>query len=86
MGRKVSGLEFLEQAKVCLATTKTIEELKEAQAVVLPLAFGLSLEQTAQALGVSVGWACQLRTRFVRRGGASGERLSRQSRNVRFLP
>ena len=36
---------------------------------VLPLELGLSLEQTAQAIGVSVGWACQLRTRFVRAGG-----------------
>ena len=50
-----------------------MEELRQAQAVVLPLEFGLSLEQTAQAIGVSVGWACQLRTRFVRTGGAPGD-------------
>ena len=60
-------------AKVTLAKAKTVEELRQAQAVVLPLEFGLSLEQTAQAIGVSVGWACQLRTRFVRMGGAPGD-------------
>ena len=69
MGRKASGGAFLEQAKVCLSKARTIDELRQAQAVVLPLQFGLSLDKTAQALGVSVGWACQLRTRFVRSGG-----------------
>ena len=69
MGRRASGGEFLEQAKACVAKARTVEELRQAQAVVLPLELGLSLEQTAQAMGVSVGWACQLRTRFVRAGG-----------------
>jgi len=69
MGRRASGGEVLEQAKACLAKAKTVEELRQAQAVVLPLELGLSLEQTAQAMGVSVGWACPLRTRFVRTGG-----------------
>ena len=73
MGRRASGSELLEVAKVSLAKAKTVEELRQAQAVVLPLEFGLSLEQTAQAIGVSVGWACQLRTRFVRAGGVLGE-------------
>ena len=71
MGRRASGGELLEVAKVTLAKAKTVEELRQAQAVVLPLEFGLSLEQTAQAIGVSVG--CQLRTRFVRMGGALGD-------------
>src|SRR5664279_113648 len=69
MGRRASGSELLEQAKACLAKARTVEELRQSQAVVLPLEFGLSLEQTAQAIGVSVGWACQLRRRFVRAGG-----------------
>ena len=55
MGRSASGVEFLERAKACLSNARTVEELKAAQAVVLPLVFGLSLEQTAQAIGVSVG-------------------------------
>ena len=69
MGRRASGAEVLEHAKVCLLKAKTIDELRQAQAVVLPLEYGMSLEKTAQVLGVSVGWACQLRTRFVRSAG-----------------
>ena len=69
MSRTAGGREFLEQAKACLAKAKTVEALRQAQAVVLPLVLGISMEQTAQLLGVSEGWACQLRTRFVRNGG-----------------
>ena len=77
MARRASGEEWLNEAKACLAKAKTVEELRQAQAVVLPLEFGLSLQQTAQAIGVSVGWACQLRRRFVREGGASGPSRTR---------
>jgi len=77
MARRASGEEWLVEAKACLAKAKTVEELRQAQAVVLPLEFGLSLQQTAQAIGVSVGWACQLRTRFVREGGVSDHSRSR---------
>jgi hypothetical protein len=44
-------------------TAKTADELRTAQAVVLPLELGLSLAQTAQAIGRSVGATCTLRTR-----------------------
>jgi len=47
-----------------LPKAKTIEGLRKLQAVVLPLEFGLSLEQTAKATGVSVGWISQLRNRW----------------------
>ncbi len=69
MARLASGDSVLELAKLCIKEAKTVEALRQAQAVVLPLEFGLSLEQTAQAIGVSVAWACRLRTRFVRGGG-----------------
>ncbi len=69
MARTASGIKVLEQAKTCLAKAKTVGELRQAQAVVLPLEFGLSIPQTAQALGVSTRWACQLRTRFIKEGG-----------------
>jgi transposase len=39
----------------------------------MPLEFGLSIEQTARAIGVSPGWACQLRNRFIREGGIHRE-------------
>lgn len=70
MARSASGMEVLEQAKACLSKAKTLEELREAQAVILPLEFGMSMSQTAQILGISVGWACRLRTRFIKEGGA----------------
>jgi len=58
----------MEQARELLSKAKTTEELRQAQAVVMPLEFGLSIEQTARAIGVSPGWACQLRNRFIRQG------------------
>ena len=36
-------------------------KLRQAQAVVLPLASGLRLDETAQAIGRSVTWTCRLR-------------------------
>jgi transposase len=68
MARKARGRDLLEQAKGCLSKAKTVEELRQFQAVVMPLEFGLSMEQTARAIGVSTGWACQLRNRFIREG------------------
>lgn len=88
MARPASGQEVLVQAKEAIAKAHTVEELRQAQAVVLPLAYGLSIPQTAEAIGVSVGWACRLRRRFARiaqgeeapkppRGGRRRENLSR---------
>jgi transposase len=73
MARKARGSDLLEQAKRCLSKAKTAEELRQAQSVVMPLEFGLSIKQTARAIGVSPGWACQLRNRFIREGGISKE-------------
>jgi hypothetical protein len=69
MARKSRGRDVLEQAKGWLSKARTAEELRQAQAVVLPLEFGMSMEQTARAIGVSRGWACQLRNRFIQDGG-----------------
>jgi hypothetical protein len=41
--------------------------------VVLPFQYGMSLEQTAQAIGLSKGWACRLRNQFIA-GGAVGDK------------
>lgn len=66
MSRPASGDEaVLVMAREAIAAAKTIEQLRQAQSVVLPLDCGLSLQQTAQALGISPGWACQLRRRFM---------------------
>ncbi len=65
MGRPARGAEVLEMAQEMILRAKTIDELRQAQAVVLPLAHGLSLEQTAKAIGRSVVWTCRLRNRFL---------------------
>jgi transposase len=73
MARKARGRDLLEQAKGYLSKAKTAEELRQVQAFVMPLELGLSMEQTARAIGVSTGWACQLRNRFIREGGIPGK-------------
>ena len=73
MSRPASGDdEVLLAAREAIASAKTAAQLRQAQAVVLPLDYGLSLADTAQVIGVSPGWVCQLRRRFMRgqRAGA----------------
>ena len=65
MGRTARGSENLEWAREVLAQAETAEQLRQAQAVVLPLDYALSLEQTARAIGRSVAWTCRLRNRFL---------------------
>ena len=66
MPRRASGDDaVLTKARAAIATARTVEQLRQAQAVVLPLDYGLSLHDTAQVIGVSRGWACQLRCRFM---------------------
>jgi len=66
MSRSVRGSdEVLKNARAAIASAQTAQQLRQAQAVVLPLDHGLSLAATAQVIGVSPGWACQLRCRFM---------------------
>jgi transposase len=66
MSRPASGDEaVLTKARAAIANARTVEQLRQAQAVVLPLDYGLSLHDTALVIGVSRGWACQLRRRFM---------------------
>jgi len=76
MARKAKGEELLDDAKNSLSEARTVEALRQAQAVVFPLMYGMSIEQTAQAIGVSPGWASQLRNRFIREGRLSAEEKS----------
>ena len=67
MARPASGdEEVLMKARQAIAEAQTVEQLRQAQAVVLPLDFGLSLADTARVMGVSRCWVCQLRRRFMR--------------------
>jgi len=69
MARPASGKETLSSAKEHLAKARSIGELRQAQAVILPLEFGFTMDQVAAIIGVSKGWACQLRIDFIRSGG-----------------
>ena len=56
----------METAKARIASAKTVDALRAAQALLLPLEFGLSLEQTAIVIGLSKSRTGKLRTRFQR--------------------
>ncbi len=85
MSRPMSGQEVLDGALQAIASAKTIEQLRQAQALVLPLQYGMSLAQTAQAIGISSGWACRLRNQFIRGqivdGGSKPARGGRRREN-----
>jgi len=70
MARIAQGKEVLNQAMELLSSARTARELRQAQAVVLPLKFGLSIEQTAAMIGVSKRWTTRLKGEFIRSGGA----------------
>lgn len=82
MARKAGGADQLEVAQALLKTAKTAEELRAAQAIVLPLALGLSLEQTALAIGRSIGVTCTMRVRFGRTLGGE-KKATRSKRELR---
>jgi hypothetical protein len=53
MARPVSGKDVLEKTKETLAKARTVEELRQVQAVVLPLEYDFSIDQVAAVLGIS---------------------------------
>lgn len=83
MARPASGMEHLEAARKLLRTARTADELRLAQSVLLPLELGLSIEQTALAIGRSNGATCTMRTRFgkVASGKVQAPRKKHQLRN-----
>ena len=66
MARMAGGKDQLAMARAALRNAKTADELRAAQAVVLPLELGLTIAQTAIAIGRSVGVTCNMRTRYSR--------------------
>ena len=77
MGRVASGREVLGVAKDFLKKASTIEEFRQAQAVILPLEYDFSMNQVAEIIGVSPGWACQLLMQFIRSGGIKTQAKNR---------
>jgi len=78
MARVAGGVEFLAEAKEMLAKAKTVAGLRQAQALILPLEHGFSLDQVAAVTGISRGWACQLRRRFIRDAGNPEQMASKR--------
>jgi hypothetical protein len=58
--------KFLEAAVTQTANAKTTNELRMAHALLMPLKFGLSLDDTSVVLGLSKSWTLRLRQRFSR--------------------
>jgi hypothetical protein len=54
MVRQASGGEVLERAKRLVVEARTVDELRQGQVALLPLEFGLTLAQTAQANGCAL--------------------------------
>lgn len=97
MARPASGKDVLKSAKEQLAKARTIGEFRQVQAVILPLEFGFTMDQVAMVIGVSKGWACQLRIEFIRsggfvnrdkpqRGGRRRENMSQQEESLFLAP
>lgn len=97
MSRPPRGQEVVDRALQSIASATTIEQLRQAQAVVFPLRYGLSLEQAAEAIGLSKGWACRLRNQFIAgkvvgdkgkavRGGRRRENFSHEREAVLLQP
>lgn len=78
MARTASGVEHIEAARKLLKSARTADDLRLAQSVLLPLELGLSIEQTALAIGRSSGATCTMRTRFGK--VAAGEMLAPRSK------
>lgn len=83
MARPASGAEHLAAARDLLRRASSAEELRVAQAVLLPLELGLSLADTARAIGRSTSVTCMLRTRFgkIASGQQAAPRSKRELRN-----
>lgn len=66
MSRKAKHSEVVVQAAQTAAKTATsLQELRRAQSILLPVLFGATLPQTAEALGLSRATVCRLQATFL---------------------
>jgi hypothetical protein len=65
MARPFTGLAHLEAAREQCHNAKSVKQMRQALAVLLPLEAGLSLEQTAAVLGRTREATCRLRREFI---------------------
>ncbi|MFC4158053.1 helix-turn-helix domain-containing protein [Chitinimonas lacunae] len=80
MARPAQGKEQIEAARALLKNAKTPKEVRQAQAVLLPLEHGMSLEETAKVLGISARTVSRLRTQYGQE--LKGERKLPQPQSV----
>ena len=69
MARPARGQSVLEMAQRLLAKAAEADELRILQAVVFPLAYGMSTQETARAIGRSPRWITSARNAFIRNAG-----------------
>jgi Winged helix-turn helix len=87
MARPARGHEFVDAAITQAAQAKTISELRMAQALLMPLKFSLSLDDTSVALGLSKSWTLRLRKRFGRiQSGQEQPKTQKGLRNRARMP
>jgi transposase len=77
MARPVGGQEVMELAQSLLAKASKIEELRTLQAVVFPIMYGMSTQETAQAIGRSPRWTTSARNEFIRNAGFAKKSLKK---------
>lgn len=85
MARRPTGSEVLERARRDIAHAKTVEQLRTAQAVVLPLDPGLSLAETAKVVGRSAAWVARERRRYINGDTLFSFRLPRGGRRNQLM-
>jgi hypothetical protein len=81
MARPAGGHQLIDKAYELLASARTVKELRQAQSVILPLEFNLSLDQASAITGITKGWVCHLRTEFIRANGSVDRKASRGGRH-----
>jgi transposase len=69
MARSPRGQEVLPKALQQLAKAHDVNELRVLQAVVLPLVHGMSIHETALAVGRSPRWVTMARNGYIREAG-----------------
>ena len=80
MARPARGQDVLEMAQSLLAKATEADELRTLQAVVFPLAYGMSTREAAQAIGRSPRWITSARNTFIRNAGVV-KKTSKEIRN-----